>query len=89
VEPARRADPSRHSEHAVLDTRDRLLDASEGLFASRGYAATSVRDITTEAGCNLAAINYHFGSKHNLYREVFRRRLATTRRARGRVPGVG
>jgi len=63
-------------------TRERLLDVAERLFARRGYAATSVRQITAEAACNLAAINYHFGGKHNLYREVFRRRLASMREAR-------
>ncbi len=82
MEPARRPDPGQHPEPAPADTRERLLDAGEGMFASRGYAATSVRDITSEAGCNLAAINYHFGSKHNLYREVFRRRLAMMRQER-------
>jgi len=73
---------------AVLDdggasiTRDRLLDAAEDLFARKGYAAASVRGIVAAAGCNLAAVNYHFGSKRNLYREVFRRRLSVMREQR-------
>jgi TetR/AcrR family transcriptional regulator, regulator of cefoperazone and chloramphenicol sensitivity len=56
-------------------TRERLLEAAERLFADKGYLATSVRDITEAAGANLAAINYHFGGKENLYRELFVRRL--------------
>ena len=65
-----------------LETRDRLLDEAERLFADRGFEATSVRDITAAAGANLAAVNYHFGGKDNLYREVFRRRLAEVREQR-------
>lgn len=60
-------------------TRERLLDVAEKLFASRGFAATSVRRLTREAACNLAAVNYHFGSKLGLYHEVFRRRLEAVR----------
>jgi len=55
-------------------TRERILDEAEGLFAHRGYHAVSVREITKTAGCNLAAVNYHFGNKQNLYLEVFRSR---------------
>ena len=60
-------------------TRQRLLDVAETLFAEHGFAATSVRDITSAAACNLAAVNYHFRDKQNLYCEVFRRRLAVLR----------
>jgi len=60
-------------------TREQLLDAAERLFARRGFEATSVREITSAAACNLAAINYHFGGKLALYRETFRRRLAAVR----------
>ncbi len=66
-------------EGGSTDTRERLLDAAEDLFAQKGYAAASVRDIVAAAECNLAAVNYHFGSKKNLYREVFRRRLGAMR----------
>ena len=55
-------------------TRDRLLDEAEDLFAQRGFHAVSVREITRAAGSNLAAVNYHFGNKQNLYLEVFRSR---------------
>ena len=55
-------------------TRDRILDEAESLFARKGYHGVSVREITGAADCNLAAVNYHFGNKQNLYLEVFRSR---------------
>lgn len=58
------------------ETRDRLLDAAERLFAARGFAATSLRALTSEAGVNVAAAHYHFGSKGELLRAVFARRVA-------------
>lgn len=57
------------------DTRQRILDVAERLFMAQGYDATSMRQITSEAGVNLAAVNYHFGSKEALIQEVFKRRL--------------
>ena len=59
----------------TLSTRDRILDAAEELFALHGFAGTSMRQLTTSAGVNLAAVNYHFGSKDKLIAEVFQRRL--------------
>ncbi|MCP4667486.1 MAG: CerR family C-terminal domain-containing protein [Deltaproteobacteria bacterium] len=56
--------------------KERILDQAEALFAKKGYHAVSVREITRAAGCNLAAVNYHFGTKENLYLEVFRSRFA-------------
>jgi AcrR family transcriptional regulator len=50
----------------VISTRERILDAAEGLIAERGVGNVSVRDITGAAGVNTAAINYHFGSKDGL-----------------------
>ncbi|MFT3847881.1 MAG: TetR/AcrR family transcriptional regulator [Propionivibrio sp.] len=58
-----------------LDTRERILDVAEHEFMAYGYEGTSMRMITSKAEVNLAAINYHFGSKEGLLREVFRRRL--------------
>ena len=55
-------------------TKERILDTAEILFAQKGYQAVSVREITSAAECNLAAVNYHFGNKENLYLEVFRSR---------------
>ena len=57
------------------DTRTRILDAAESLFVSHGLDATTLRMITAEAQANLAAVNYHFGSKEALVEAVFRRRL--------------
>ena len=59
---------------AELLTKERILDTAEVLFAQKGYRAVSVREITSAARCNLAAVNYHFGKKENLYLEVFRSR---------------
>jgi TetR/AcrR family transcriptional regulator, regulator of cefoperazone and chloramphenicol sensitivity len=61
------------------DTRERLLDAAERLFAKCGFAGTSVREITDAAEANLGAVNYYFRSKENLYAEVFARRAALLR----------
>ena len=55
-------------------TKERILNEAEALFAKNGYDAVSVREITTAACCNLAAVNYHFGNKQKLYLEVFRDR---------------
>jgi len=59
----------------TVDTKEKILDAAEKLFADRGFASTSLRDITAEADVNLAAVNYHFGSKLDLLRAVFSRRF--------------
>jgi AcrR family transcriptional regulator len=59
-----------------VDTKERLLDAAERLFATSGIAATSLRAVTAEAGANVAAVHYHFGSKGELLRGVFVRRIA-------------
>lgn len=57
------------------DTRSRILDAAEALFMAHGLEATTLRQITTVAKANLAAVNYHFGSKDALIEAVFRRRI--------------
>lgn len=64
------------------NANERLLDAAEGLFAENGFNGTSIRDITAAAGCNVAGVNYHFGSKDKLYIEVFRRRMVVLRDVR-------
>ena len=56
-------------------TKDRILDAAEGLFMEHGFEATSLRSITAAASVNLAAVNYHFGSKEELFQAVLTRRL--------------
>jgi len=62
--------------------REHLLDVAEGLFCEKGFAGTSVRDITSRARCNVAAVNYHFGGKEKLYYEVFHRHMRTLREIR-------
>lgn len=57
------------------DTKGKILDAAERLFAEHGFTTTSLRTITADAKVNLAAVNYHFGSKDALIEAVFARRL--------------
>lgn len=63
-------------------TSQKLLDAAEAVFAHKGYDAASVREITSAAGANIAAVNYHFGSKEALYAAVFGRILDHLREQR-------
>src|SRR5437764_8788872 len=64
-------DPGRDAK----DTKDRILDAAEALFLDHGFEATSLRAITAAAGVNLAAVNYHFGTKEELFQSALTRRL--------------
>ncbi len=64
------------------ETRTRILDAAEELFMQHGFGGTSMRLLTAKAGVNLAAVNYHFGSKHALVEALFRRRLDPMNQAR-------
>jgi AcrR family transcriptional regulator len=68
--PAPDVDPDRDPDPNAADTRAALLAAGRKLFAHGGYDGTSVRSITGEAGANLGAVTYHFGSKEGLYRAV-------------------
>ena len=63
------------NEQNQKDTRERILDAAELVFMQHGYDGSSMRVVTAEAGVNLAAANYHFGSKEALMQAVLRRRL--------------
>ncbi|MEX0899987.1 MAG: TetR/AcrR family transcriptional regulator [Gammaproteobacteria bacterium] len=56
-------------------TKARIVEAAEALFAEGGISATSLRHITARAGVNLAAVNYHFGSRDALIEAVYARRL--------------
>ena len=58
-----------------IDTKEKILDVAEELFAKIGYQGTSMRAITSRAKVNLAAANYHFGSKQGLITAVIERRL--------------
>src|SRR5947207_12423092 len=64
------------------ETRTRILDAAEELFMQHGFEGTSMRLLTAKAGVNLAAVNYHFGSKNALIEALFRRRLDPMNAAR-------
>ncbi len=69
----------------TVDTKSRILDAAEELFMEHGFEATSLRLITTAAGVNLAAVNYHFGSKEELFQAVLTRRLDPMNQERMRL----
>jgi AcrR family transcriptional regulator len=64
------------------DTKMRIMDVAEGLFAEKGYATTSLRDITGEAGTNLASVNYHFQSKEGLLSALVERHVGPVNRDR-------
>jgi len=68
-------------------SRDRILAAAAWLFAERGLAAVGLRAITAEAGVNLAAVNYHFGSKEGLLEALFERQAKPIAEARLRLLG--
>jgi len=75
--------PEADETHAA--TKAAVFGAAERLFALHGFQNVSVRDITAEAGVNLASVNYHFGSKDALLFEIFRRRTAELNRERARM----
>jgi AcrR family transcriptional regulator len=64
------------------DTRDRLLDAAERAFSDKGFEGAALREITTDAKANLAAVHYHFGSKEELFLAVVARRIEPLNRER-------
>jgi AcrR family transcriptional regulator len=66
----------------MSETRQKLLDTAERLFSEHGYAGTSLRQIIAEAGVNLAAIHYHFGSKDDLLDQVVMRRAGPVNEGR-------
>ncbi len=66
-------------------TKHQVLVAAERLFPLNGFQNVSVRDITADAGVNLASVNYHFGSKDQLLFEIFRRRTSELNRERARM----
>ena len=67
---------------APADTKKRLLDVAERLFAEEGFESVSLRSITAEAEANLAAVNYHFGSKEALIGAVVGRQVEPINRQR-------
>ena len=73
--PARSARKSFAVDATSADTKTRILDAAEVLFMEHCFEATSLRSLTAAANVNLAAVNYHFGSKEELFQAVLTRRL--------------
>jgi AcrR family transcriptional regulator len=65
--------PPRRSEDAGSETRERILDAAEKLFASQGLAGTGVREIAQDAGLTPASLYNHFSGKEALYEAVLER----------------
>ena len=72
----------------MTETKDKILDTAERLIGERGYAATSLRQIIAEAGVNLAAVHYHFGSKEDLLDAVVARKVTPVNEARIASPGT-
>lgn len=66
----------------MTDTKERILDTAERAFAEHGFAGTSLRSIIAEAGVNLAAVHYHFGTKEELLEAVVMRRVEPVNRER-------
>src|SRR4051812_23590859 len=77
--------PEAENEEAQAATKAQVFVSAERLFALHGFQNVSVRDITAEAGVNLASVNYHFGSKDALLFEIFRRRTGELNRERARM----
>ncbi|MFN4089496.1 MAG: TetR/AcrR family transcriptional regulator [Alphaproteobacteria bacterium] len=95
-EPAPSAPPAADAGRAGDRTRTRILDTAETLFAERGFAGVSIRNVADAANVNLAAVNYHFGGKERLFEAMFARRavpineerLSLLRHARDASGGV-
>jgi len=66
----------------MTDTKQKILDTAERLFGEQGYGSTSLRQIIAEAGVNLAAIHYHYGSKEELLDHVILRKAEPLNRKR-------
>jgi AcrR family transcriptional regulator len=82
----------------TTDTKEQIISVAERLFAERGFAGTTLRNVIGEADVNLAAVHYHFGSKEELFRAVVKQfarpiveqelALLEQLQAGGRVPSV-
>lgn len=70
--------PNMKNNAAAQKTRRKLIDAAGAVFAERGLYAATAREITTRAGVNVAAINYHFSDKFELYAAAIRYALSMT-----------
>ena len=90
---ASRTVPRRRSPAAPVvadrETRARLLEEGRRLFAARGFRGVTVREICTAAGANVAAVNYYFGDKLGLYREVLEGAIAVMQQSTDRAREAG
>lgn len=68
-----------------MNTREKILKSAWKLFAKNGFETVSVRDITQDAGVNLASVNYHFGSKDGLIQEIVVKALVPMNKQRVRL----
>jgi AcrR family transcriptional regulator len=75
-------DPVRAPTGGARDTKQRLLDAAERLFAEHGFEGTSMRAVARDAGTSVSAAHYHFGSKEALLRRALQRRIEPLNRRR-------
>jgi len=85
METDRQVPEGAETERTGADTKARLLDVAEELFATQGISNTSLRSITSAADANLASVNYHFGSKDALIKAVFARRIGPINEERMRM----
>jgi AcrR family transcriptional regulator len=69
----------------MVATKQKILDTAEGLIAAQGFAATSLRQIISTAGVNLAAVHYHFGSKEELLDQLIRRKVTAVNEEREKL----
>lgn len=85
--PTPRKTPAAAASAAENDpgTRERIFREAERLFAEHGFDRVSMRDLTVAAGVNLAAVNYHYGSKDGLLMAIFRRRATELNRERAQL----
>jgi len=90
---ATRAAPRRRSSSAAVvadrETRARLLEEGRRLFAAKGFRSVTVREICTAAGANVASVNYYFGDKLGLYREVLDGAIAVMQQSTDRAREAG
>lgn len=68
-----------------ITTEEKIIRAADKIFTQKGYAATRTREIAEEAGTNLALLNYYFGSKEKLFRNVVREKLKMLLSAMGPI----
>jgi TetR/AcrR family transcriptional regulator, regulator of cefoperazone and chloramphenicol sensitivity len=78
LHPTKNAGPA-HAVAPDAETYDRLLEAAARLFAARGFKDVTVREICRAARANVASVNYYFGDKAGLYREVLKKAIDTMR----------